>query len=490
MKLKLKHKLIGLPLLAAVVPVFVIFIFTSIEERGVIKNIEAELNLLGRESISQIALAVYNTCEASSKMIQMELDRRLENAASFLVSMGGLSLSREVVSMKAINQFTGKEKQISLPKMLVQGVSDPAIYLELAKEKYRGDYCLFERMNDQGDMILVATTLGEPGRLPSLGLYLPAAENGTPDPMIKNILEKKLYNGLAYIANSWHFSACKAVTDMEGKVIGMLFTGMPYKTPESLHQAIIEMKVGKTGYVYVLGGKLPFHQGHYIISVQGERDGENIWSSKDTTGRLYIQSIVNKAVTLKKGEVAFERYPWRNPGEVGDRQKVVAITYFRPWDWVIGAGMYEDDYQDVRQKVDSSMGHLLWVMVISGLVVLIPIIGGALFLGSRIARPITQITTIAREIARGDLSSAAELVRSMGGKGGNDKPNPSEDETGHLLSAVKTMTESLNSLVGQVQRSGIQVSSSSTELAATAREQEAVMTSQVESTNRVVKSVE
>jgi methyl-accepting chemotaxis protein WspA len=59
-----------------------------------------------------------------------------------------------------------------------------------------------------------------------------------------------------------------------------------------------------------------------------------------------------------------------------------------------------------------------------------------------------------------------------------------------LLSAVKTMTESLNSLVGQVQRSGILVSSSSTELAATVKQQETTMTAQVASTNKVVKSVE
>ena len=490
MKLKLKHKLIGLPLLAAVVPVFVIFIFTSIEGKSVITKIETELNLLGRESTAQIALAVYNTCEATNKILQTELDRRLNNAADFLDKMGTFSLSPEVVPQKAVNQFTGTEKKISLPQMLIDGLSDPAIYIDLIRKKFRGNYYLFQRMNKQGNMILLATSMSTPALPQKVGTYIPAMEKGVPNPTISTILNKKSYNGLTYVVNGWYFSAAKPITDKKGEVIGMLLTATPYKTPESLRHAISDMKVGRTGYVYVLGGKLPFHRGHYIISKGGQRDGENIWVSKDRTGRLYIQSIVNKAIKLKKGEVAYERYPWRNKGETADRSKVVALTYFAPWDWVIGAGAYEDDYYDAKQNVENSIDQLLWVMVISGLGVLVPVIGIALLLGGRIARPITRITAIAREIATGDLSSAAKSVRSMIGTGGSDKTKASDTETGLLLSAVRTMTESLNSLVGQVQRSGIQVSSSSTELAATVKQQETTMTAQVASTNKVVKSVE
>jgi len=168
---------------------------------------------------------------------------------------------------------------------------------------------------------------------------------------------------------------------------------------------------------------------------------------------------------------------------------MVAVTYFEPWDWVIGAGAYEDDYYDARQKVEASMSHMLWVMILSGLAVLIPIIGIALFFGNRLTNRLTQITSISREIAKGDLSAAAASVRSLALADDSEGRAGSEDETGHLLSSIKTMTENLNALVGQVQRSGIQVTSSSTQLAATAKEQETTMANQVESTNRVARSV-
>ncbi len=98
------------------------------------------------------------------------------------------------------------------------------------------------------------------------------------------------------------------------------------------------------------------------------------------------------------------------------------------------------------------------------------------WLAKKISGPITEAANIARKVAQGDFTATV----SAGSK----------DETGRLLSALGSMTQNLNSLIGQVQRSGIQVTSSSTELAATAKEQETTMSNQVASTDRVVKSVE
>lgn len=99
-----------------------------------------------------------------------------------------------------------------------------------------------------------------------------------------------------------------------------------------------------------------------------------------------------------------------------------------------------------------------------------------IWIAKRISGPISEAVDIAKEVADGDFTAEVKIRSS--------------DETGHLLSALDTMTDNLNSLVGQVQLSSIQVTSSSTELAATAKEQETTMSNQLESTNRVVKSVE
>lgn len=93
----------------------------------------------------------------------------------------------------------------------------------------------------------------------------------------------------------------------------------------------------------------------------------------------------------------------------------------------------------------------------------------------RIIIPINKAVSFADIIAKGDLT--AEIQKEH------------DDEVGLLVSKLSEMAHNLNALIGQVQRSGIQVTSSATELSATSKQQEAVMRTQLESTNYVVKSV-
>ncbi|RLC19253.1 MAG: methyl-accepting chemotaxis protein [Deltaproteobacteria bacterium] len=93
----------------------------------------------------------------------------------------------------------------------------------------------------------------------------------------------------------------------------------------------------------------------------------------------------------------------------------------------------------------------------------------------RIVIPINKAVAFAIIISNGDLT--AEIQKDH------------DDEVGNLVSKLSDMAHNLNALIGQVQRSGIQVTSSATELSATSRQQEAVMRTQLESTNYVVKSV-
>ena len=92
--------------------------------------------------------------------------------------------------------------------------------------------------------------------------------------------------------------------------------------------------------------------------------------------------------------------PGKTRAMLAARWKVAALTYFEPWDWVIGAGTYEDDYHDVKKNVENAMTEMFWVLLVSGVLILLPIVGLALFFGNKITNRITQITSIAGEIAQ------------------------------------------------------------------------------------------
>ena len=86
------------------------------------------------------------------------------------------------------------------------------------------------------------------------------------------------------------------------------------KTVRNSAAASWTSRPGKTGYVYLLGGSGD-QKGRYLISYKGERDGENIWDSKDADGHFFIQSLIHKARDTKDGQCVFERYLWQNKGE-------------------------------------------------------------------------------------------------------------------------------------------------------------------------------
>ncbi len=75
------------------------------------------------------------------------------------------------------------------------------------------------------------------------------------------------------------------------------------------------------------------------------------------------------------------------------------------------------------------------------------------------------------------LASAGDLTGDVGVEG--------DDAIGKLAKGVQSMVGSLNTLVAQVQRSGIQVTSSATEIAATAKQQEASLAEQAATTNEI-----
>ena len=86
------------------------------------------------------------------------------------------------------------------------------------------------------------------------------------------------------------------------------------------------------------------------------------------------------------------------------------------------------------------------------------------FPARRTVARVDEAAQAARHVASGDLTRA---------------PSRSEcqDETGDLLRSLDSMTEDLNSLVGQVRGASMELTSTATELAATSRQQESVVAS-------------
>ena len=124
------------------------------------------------------------------------------------------------------------------------------------------------------------------------------------------------FNGRAFVVNKWYLTAYEPIYGADNSITGVLYVGIPQESVQSLRQAIMDIKIGATGYLFVLNSK-----GHYVISQDGKRDGEDISGAKDADGNLFIMDMVNKALALKPGEFAEHHYKWKNAGDKEARTK-------------------------------------------------------------------------------------------------------------------------------------------------------------------------
>jgi methyl-accepting chemotaxis protein len=239
-------------------------------------------------------------------------------------------------------------------------------------------------------------------------------KKGTTTKLVVTELDSQARNNLQTIAKNI-YSFCEI---QSGSLRGDSPNGA---NTQALKKAIMSTKIGKTGYAYVLGGK-GSSKGRYIISKDGARDGEYVWNTKDAEGNYPIQSICESGIKLNPGEITYVRYLWKNQGESKARWKLVAVTYFAPWDWVIGADAYEDELHQANQRVALAMNDLAWSLVFWGFGALAIAVVVGLFIAMRISGSMKCLTNVADQLALGNVDvhldvngqdEIATLSRSM-----------------------------------------------------------------------------
>jgi PAS domain S-box-containing protein len=196
----------------------------------------------------------------------------------------------------------------------------------------------------------------------------------------------------------------------------------------SLRSEIRKIKVGQTGYVYVIDSK-----GNLII--HPAKEGSNIIDSKDSSGFEYINKMIDSAVNLPQGEVGTIRYPWINPelGETKPRQKINKYIYFKPWDWIIAAGTYEEEvYQDLYE----TERFIIIIFLISVAMAL----ALTIMLSKLLTNPIRELTEVTARMADGDLSQRVKVT-------GTDEISILGNSFNRLIGQIQHYTSNLETMV-------------------------------------------
>jgi two-component system, NtrC family, sensor kinase len=177
----------------------------------------------------------------------------------------------------------------------------------------------------------------------------------------------------------------------------------------ALKEKIKSKKVGKTGYVFCLDGS-----GNLMIHPTME--GKNILNATDSSGEHFIKEMCE----LKSGWI---RYPWKNKGDAVPRMKIVRYEYFKPWNWIVAVGSYEDEFY---QEANAIKGRIMESMIV--LTIFVSVLAVLMvFLAARVMTdPINRMMGVIRKVKQGRLDERIEVETN--------------DELGELATAFNRMT--------------------------------------------------
>ncbi len=162
--------------------------------------------------------------------------RALDVAQQLLEDAGGATLGERRQKLRVTDQVSSATRTADLPELLLGGVpldrnDDPKRRARLVDDvvaQVGGSCTLFQRLDDEGSMVRAATTVVTPAGRRNIGTYIPRTNpDGTPNPVLAAVHAGKIYTGAATVADRPYFTAYAGLSSPDGRLIGMLYVGLP-----------------------------------------------------------------------------------------------------------------------------------------------------------------------------------------------------------------------------------------------------------------------
>jgi len=155
------------------------------------------------------------------------------------------------------------------------------------------------------------------------------------------------------------------------------------------------------------------------MQIHPDAEGKNLLATQDSNGQTFIADMI-------KNKNGWIRYPWKNKGEEKVRMKIVRYRYYKPWNWIVAVGSYEDEfYQPANDLKWQIAKYVLLLPLIIGFIASILV-----FLASKVLTdPIQKMITVIRRVKQGRLDEQMAVEN--------------RDELGELAVAFNRMTRML-----------------------------------------------
>ncbi|MDR2900188.1 MAG: methyl-accepting chemotaxis protein [Treponema sp.] len=435
-KKSIGRKLIIAGVLSTTFVAITLFAVTTWQNIRIENVAEQETDVLSSQVQDHIVEGVMSMLVTQQELLEDKMGHDLQTAGYLLAELGPVNLRNTTQQWEAKNQESGEVVTINLPVMMAGNTDfgqnkDIAVPTPLVDHVMEMNDCtstIFQRMNDEGDMLRIATNVENLDGTRAIGTYIPAVGKAGNSEIIQVVLSGQKYVGRAFVVNKWYTSSYEPLFDNNNNVIGMLFVGLAEENSNTLRNQIYNTVVGDTGYVYVID-----RNGNYVISPNGTEDGLCIMENKCADGNYYIQYTVDAALKLTNGKLAKVEYPLINPETNTRQMRTTTVGYFAPWDWIIVAGTWEPELQKSVYTIQAANSESQ-VRMVGILAASLTVIAAIWVLLSRgITKPIQLAGASIQKIGAGDFTQKLNIMSS--------------DEIGHLAKDYNIAVENVQNLI-------------------------------------------
>ena len=509
MKRKFRIRLIVIGVSLILLAVLVLMGIGFIQNEVFFETARGEVSQNVENNMINTITGVYNLVVSQDESVQENLKTNLAVASYIFNQNGGMNLDKSSqTAWSALNQVTQEKIQINLPAIYygteqikrVEDSQSESQFVDIIQELVGGVATIFVKMNENGDMLRVATNVLNEDGSRAVGTYIPAVNpDGSANPVVSTLLNGETFYGNAFVVDKWYLTAYEPVLDDAGDVIGAIFVGVEKENIQALLDGIAHTDLGETGNIFILEGSGDEH-GKLVISPVDDLANQVGWDWQDDNGTFYIQEILNTAVNLDEGEYGVYRYFLSYIEGEESNWKSVHFVYYEPWDWVICVVVDESEIYAFEEVIEDAAVVLNIFLGVSGLFV--SILGGFILSrwAKRISRPIEMVTSAARDLSNLELPMLEQGMKAAAGQDltrtvqihVKDIDIQRQDEIGQMadsfnqINAVlvkvsdsyNQMIANLRELIRQVNLEAGQVSSTSDHLSKVAAESD-ILTSQV-----------
>lgn len=297
------------------------------------------LNHLVRKEEMRVVEGIIRMCKAHQSILQKQVNANLAVAERIVSITGSITVSPVMGDWKAVNQFTKEQQTAELPRLQLgetilepnDSFDNPTPVVDDVHELVGGTCTIFQKMNDRGDMLRVATNVKKADGKRAIETFIPAVgQDGTPNAVVSTVLKGETFHGRAFVVDSWYTTAYKPLFTKDGQIIGMLYTGVKEQEAAELADAVVNTKLGQSGYVFIMDSS-----GNLLIHPHTDLVGKNVFSD------LKINEFSEILKMKEAGKILTLQYLFEGKG------KTVAYSYFPEWDWVVcvtapAQELYED----------------------------------------------------------------------------------------------------------------------------------------------------